>query len=426
MAEAERPRPEECRSKLDTILDIARRLASEPRLDPMLQAIATETCNLLAAERATLFLYDSKTDELFSRVATESEVEEIRIPASKGIAGAVAKAGGSYCLNIPDAYADPRFNPDVDKATGWRTRNILAVPMLNLEGHLVGVLEAMNKRGERFTGEDCSLLSALAAQAGVALERARLLEEFLAKRQLEHEMELARDIQVGLMPQAAPDVPGFDLAGWSQPSQYAGGDFFDLFAWGPRGVGLMLGDAVGHGVGPALLAAETRALVRALALHELRPDKVLADANRLLAADVSEGRFVTLALALADGHVGTVQYASAGQGPLVVLRAGGDAQQLGATGLPLGILPEAPIECGTPLVLAPGEALLLISDGIFECETRGGGDLGLEPVLQTARRHLDRGARETIRSIQALTEAVSPDGKFRDDRTIVIARRAAP
>jgi phosphoserine phosphatase len=423
MADPQPPPPEGCRSKLDTILEIARRLASEPRLDPLLESIAHETCNLLDAERATLFLYDAKTEQLYSRVATKSEIEEIRFPASRGIAGAVAKAAGTYCLNIPDAYADPRFNADVDRTTGWRTRNILAVPMLNLEGGLVGVLEAMNKRGGAFTPEDCGLISALAAQAGVALERARLLEEFLAKRRLENEMELARDIQMGLMPQAPPQVPGFDLAGWSQPSHYAGGDFFDLFAWGEGRVGLMLGDAVGHGVGPALLAAETRAFVRALALHESRPDKVLADANRLLAADVSEGRFVTLALALVDGPRATIQYASAGQGPLVFLKADGSFEQFGATGLPLGILPEAPMECPPPLVLAPGEALLVLSDGVFECETGDGRELGLGPAIEAARQHLAGGARQTIRSIRDLTESVCPDGKFRDDRTIVVARR---
>jgi phosphoserine phosphatase len=415
--------PPKYQAQLQTVLEIVRRLASEPRLDPLLESIAAETCNLLDAERATLFLYDPATNELYSRVVTQVEVEEIRIPVSdQSIAGAAANTKGDACLNIADVYADPRFNRGVDLQTGWRTRNILAASMRNLDGELVGVLEALNKRGGGFTEEDCSLIRALGAQAGVALERARLLEEFLEKRRLENEMQLARDIQIGLQPQSAPEIQGFDLAGWSQPSEYAGGDFFDLFPWGDGRAGLMLGDAVGHGVGPALLAAETRALVRALALHEDRPDKILSDANRLLSADVSEGRFVTLLLALADGKAGIISYASAGQGPLFVLRAGGASEQLGSTGLPLGILAEAPISCGPPVALAPGEALLVASDGIFECETRS-GDLGVEPALQEARRHLGGSADDLIRSLKDLTERVSPDGKFRDDRTIVVAKR---
>jgi phosphoserine phosphatase len=411
-----------CRRNLEIILGVARRLASEPRLDPLLGGIAEETCNLLDTERATLFLYDAKSDELYSRVATKSEIEVIRFPAGRGIAGAVAKQ--KACLLIPDAYADPRFNPEVDRNTGWRTRNMLAVPMTNLEGHLVGVLEALNKRsGGAFTEADQSLLTALAAQAGVALERARLLEEFLAKRRLENEMELARDIQLGLLPQSPPVLPGFELAGWTKPSEYAGGDFFDLFRWGDGRVGVMMGDAVGHGVGPALLAAETRALVRAIALHERAPDKVLADTNRLLSADVTDGRFVTLALAAIDGPRATATYASAGQGPLLVLRAGGESTQLTSTGLPLGILPEAEFQGAEPIPLAPGDAFVMLSDGIFECDTQSGKELGIDPVIETARRHLSESAAAMLESLSALTESVSPNGHFRDDRTAVAAKR---
>jgi len=409
------------RRHLEVLLGIIRRLASEPRLDPLLGSIAEETCHLLDAERTTLFLYDAATDELFSRTVTESEIEVIRFPADRGIAGAVARS--KQTLLIPDAYADSRFNPDVDRKTGWRTRDILAVPMTNLEGELVGVLEALNKCAGSFSEDDTALLTALADQAGVALERARLLEEFLAKRRLEHEMELARDIQTGLLPHDPPALDGFDLAGWSQPSEYAGGDFFDIFRWGDGRVGLMLGDAVGHGVGPALLAAETRALVRALALRESRPEAVLCDTNRLLAADVGEGRFVTLALTVADAAAGTVSYASAGQGPLVLMRADGRYEQFNATGLPLGILPDAPTEAGEPIELAPGDVFLLISDGIFECETADGGDIGIDRVLENVREHMDGPAESVIRALEDLTESVSPDGRFRDDRTIVVTKR---
>jgi len=407
------------RRRLEAILEVTRHLASEPRLDPLLARIADETCSLLDAERSTLFLYDAARDELYSRMATKSEIKEIRFPADRGIAGAVAKQ--KTCLNIPDAYADPRFNPDVDKKTGWRTRNILAVPMLNLEGALVGVLETMNKRNVPFAPDDEMLLGALAAQAGVALERARLLEEFLAKRRLENEMELAHDIQVGLLPQVPPPLAGFELAGWSLPSEYAGGDFYDLFPWGEGMIGLMIGDAVGHGVGPAILATEVRALVRALALHSKEPDAVLTDANRLLAADVSEGRFVTLALAAISSD-GSVRYASAGQGPLHVLRRGGAVTTLDSTGMPLGIIADAPVGAGPALELGAGDALLFISDGIFECDTAS-GELGIDAVLETARQHLHEPAPAFLASLKNLTEKVSPTGHFRDDRTAVTAKR---
>jgi len=410
-----------CRRELEIILGVARRLASEPMLDPLLKSIAEETCNLLDAERATLFLYDARADELFSRIATKSEIEVIRFPAGRGIAGFVARQ--RTCLIVPDTYADPRFSPEVDRKTGWRTRNMLAVPMMNLEGQLVGVLEALNKRRGAFTDQDAQFGSALAAQAGVALERARLLDEFLAKRRLEHEMELARDIQAGLLPRTPPRLPGFDLAGWSRPSEYAGGDFFDLFSWGEGRVGMMLGDAVGHGVGPALLAAETRALVRALALHETRPACVLRDANRLLAGDVTEGRFVTLALATVDGPAGTATFASAGQGPLLLLRRSGESRRLESTGLPLGVMPDGDFGSGESIQLAPGDALLLVSDGIFECDMREGGVVGIDRVIRTACGRLDGTAATMLAALAGLTESANPNGRFSDDRTAVVAKR---
>ncbi len=409
------------RRHLDALLAITRRLASEPRLDPLLESIAEETCHLLDAERATLFLYDAATDELYSQVATRSEIEVIRMPADRGIAGSVART--QACLVIPNAYADPRFNREVDRRTGWRTRNILAVPMTNLNGDLVGVVEALNKRSGAFGDDDAALLRALADQAGVALERARLLEEFLAKRRLEDEMHLAQQIQADLLPEQPPATDGFDLAGWNRPSEYAGGDFYDLFPWGDGRVGMMLGDAVGHGVGPALLAAETRALVRALVLREACPECVLADANRLLAADVEAGRFVTLALAVLDDAEGTITCASAGQGPMLLARADGREQRFDATGIPLGILPDAAFEAADPMPLAPGDAFFLISDGIFECETADGGELGFDAVVQTIRDHLAGSAGAVIGAIEGLTDSVSPHGRFRDDRTVVVAKR---
>lgn len=235
-------------------------------------------------------------------------------------------------------------------------------------------------------------------------------------------MELARDIQAGLLPQTPPPLPGFELAGWSKASEYAAGDFYDLFAWGDGCVGLMLGDAVGHGVGPALLATEVRSLIRALALHQQRPHTVLTDVNRLLAADVSEGRFVTLALAAVEAD-GTVRYASAGQGPLHILRADGSVQTLDSTGMPLGIIAEVGVEAGPPLRLGVGDVLLFASDGIFECETASGGELGVDPVMEAARQHMAEPLTDLLAALDDLTEKVNPGGRFRDDRTAVAAKR---
>ena len=124
-----------------------------------------------------------------------------------------------------------------------------------------------------------------------------------------------------------------------------------------------------------------------------------------------------------DDADGAVACASAGQGPILLMRADGRAEQFGATGLPLGILPETAFDAADPLCLGPGDAFLLISDGIFECETQEGKELGFEPVVQTVRDHRDGPARSATDALRSLTDSVSPAGHFRDDRTVVVAKR---
>ncbi|HZT08235.1 MAG TPA: GAF domain-containing protein [Chloroflexota bacterium] len=160
--------------RLTALLRVSHILASETDVDRLLGAIIDCTSEVLEADRSTLFLIDERHDELRSRVAQGHNVTEIRVPLSAGIAGHVATTGET--LIIPDAYLDPRFNPDVDRETGYRTRSILCVPLRDSNGRMIGALQALNKRAGPFTSDDAELLAALASQAAVALTNASLLE----------------------------------------------------------------------------------------------------------------------------------------------------------------------------------------------------------------------------------------------------------
>ena len=143
-------------------LDIVSDVTSELDLGALLQKVMSEATRMLSAERSTLFLNDEKTGELFSRVAQGDSIGEIRLPNTAGIAGAVFTSGKS--VNIPHAYADLRFNPAFDKQTGFFTRSILCVPVVNKDGKSIGVTQILNKRGGSFTGEDETRLKAFTAQ----------------------------------------------------------------------------------------------------------------------------------------------------------------------------------------------------------------------------------------------------------------------
>ncbi|HEX4277213.1 MAG TPA: GAF domain-containing protein [Bryobacteraceae bacterium] len=156
-------------------LDVVADVTSDIDLGTMLLKVVTEAARMLEADRATLFLNDEKTNELFSRVAMGASVGEIRMPNHLGIAGAVFTSGKT--INIPYAYADLRFNPAFDKRTGYFTRSILCVPIVNKAGKTIGVTQVLNRRGGPFTSDDEARLKAFTAQLAISLESARLFDQ---------------------------------------------------------------------------------------------------------------------------------------------------------------------------------------------------------------------------------------------------------
>lgn len=175
------------RKRLGVLREVARALAGRLELDELFATIIRQTTMLVDCDRATIFLVDADRGEIWSRVA-QGETRTIRLPIGQGIAGFVAKTG--VALNIPDAYREPRFHPDVDKATGYRTRTILAAPIKDAKGAPMGVVQALNKRGDRpFSVEDERLLEAVSDQVSVALQNALLFEE---TREKARSLEVAR------------------------------------------------------------------------------------------------------------------------------------------------------------------------------------------------------------------------------------------
>ena len=167
--------------KLLDILDVTRALTAEVDLDALLVQIMDAATRLLEVERSTLYLIDSTTSELVSKIAQQAEVAEIRLPIGTGLAGFVAATG--EVVLVPDAYADARFNQAVDLRTGFRTRNLLTVPVLNSHQERIGVIQVINRREGAFGTADVALLRALASSAGVAIENARLYQQIDAMLQ---------------------------------------------------------------------------------------------------------------------------------------------------------------------------------------------------------------------------------------------------
>ncbi len=168
--------------RLSLLIEASKIVNSTIDIDKLLVLILNAASNSIQAERGTLYLLDKERGELWAKVAQGKDITEIRLPVGKGLAGYVAKTGET--VNIPDAYSDPRFNPEIDKKSGYHTRNVLCMPLKNKEDETVGVFQFLNKKQGAFTDDDASFIDALSVHASIALENARLAQEMMKSERL--------------------------------------------------------------------------------------------------------------------------------------------------------------------------------------------------------------------------------------------------
>jgi phosphoserine phosphatase len=410
---------------LEAILSVTRLLAVEEDLDRLLPLMAQACSRVLQAERSSLWVVEPETGELFTKVAQGAQ--PIRLKPGEGVVGFVAAHNAPLC--VPDAYSDRRFNPDVDRRTGYHTREILCFPLTDLEGRrVVGVLQALNKiGGQGFTPYDQELASALAAQAGVALQRAALREQAVERKRLQAELDLARTIQQSLLPKDSPRVHGLMLAGASRSAAETSGDYFDYLDLGPGHLGLVVADVSGHGLGPALIMMEARAVVRSLCAAAVSPARLLAAANALLTRDLDAGNFLTLCLGCFDLANGRFSYASAGHDPPLIYRARDDAflDDLPSTGPVLGVIPNAEFGMSRPCSLDPGDVLVFTTDGLPESRDRQDELLGKERLKDLVRRSADSDAGRILELLLKAAADWSGPQAQRDDITVAVAKVGA-
>lgn len=405
---------------LMAVLEVTRQLGATTDLGPLLETIERSSIEVLGCERATVFLYDAASHELYSKMATGGKV--IRFSADLGIAGEAFRT--ATVINVPDAYADARFNQEVDRSTGFRTRNMLTFPLLGYDSAPVGVLQVLNKIAGAFTNWDETLVRSFGAQAGVAIQRQFLLDEFAHKQRLERDLDLARTIQQGLLPRQAPTIPGYELAGWNKPADKTGGDFFDFIVLSGGRIALAIADVTGHGIGPALVVSECKALVRALLVAMKELPELMRTVNNLLTEDLPDDRFVTMFLGIIDPQKNELDFQSAGQGPLLLYRRDRDElEELPVTSPLLGVLLDLDFDSCDPVTMGPGDILVLCTDGILEWANPSKQQFGTERLLHSIRNLRDESSSRIIEGLHRDVITFSQGTEQLDDLTIVILKR---
>ena len=357
------------RRKLQILLKISRSLSQQIELDPLLKLMVTEVNAAMEAERTNLLLVDHENpNELVTRVAEGVGALEIRIPFGVGIAGVSAQT--RQIINVPEPYKDSRFNSAVDKESGYLTTSLLASPIIADDGQLMGVIEVMNKDGGAFTAEDERFLEAIGSHLSVALRRAEMVEAYGRGQVLMKSLELARDIQMGLVPKDFPALPEFnevDIYATMIPALEVGGDLYDFFPLDRDRICFVIGDVSDKGIPAALFMSMTRTAFKISATSSSQPiSSTMSRLNRFLWESNRSQMFVTALAGVLDLRTGVVEYADAGHEPPFIRRSTGTVQKVDKVGgTALGVFPDPVFRTGT-VQLQPGDALFLYTDGVNE------------------------------------------------------------
>jgi phosphoserine phosphatase RsbU/P len=408
------------RDDLESILAITRRLAAPVGLHDLLVEVAAAACRVLQAERCSVWLLDAGRQELVLEVA--DDLAAIRLPVGRGLIGACAR--DLAVINVPDCYADPRFDRAMDLATGFHTRCSLTLPLVHLDGTLVGVIQVLNRAGGPFDAGDEALALALAAQAAVALQRARMTAALVEAEGLRAELQAARTVQMSTLPRELPDVPGYAMHATFRPASLTGGDTYDLARLANDQLLVVLGDASGHGIAPALSVTQMHAMLR-MALR-LGADLATAfrEVNDQLAETMPDSRFVTAIIGLLDLSTHTLHYANGGQAPILHWHAAdGHFTRLKPTSFPMGAMALPGPRPPARIVLAPGDLLVLSSDGIYEQEDAGGRPFGVERVEDLVRTHASGPVGGLAGAILQAFDGFDPSRPQDDDVTLVLLQR---
>ena len=330
-----------------------------------------------------------------------------------------------YPLFIDEMIASRRF--DLSKAQiRWLTQRRGAVLLpLRTPGLLVGCLLLGRKaHGEDYSTEELELLRSLAGPIALTAENIQLMEDRLARQKLEQQLAVGRQIQERLLPGRLPEAQNLELAARIRFSLDVAGDYYDVLPLEDGSTLLAIGDVAGKGVGAALLMANLQASLRSEKHVGMSLARVVSKINASLCAQIPPELFITFAVGLYDPATGVLRFVNAGHNAPVVTRRDGRIERLEIGGLVLGVDPRAGYEEGV-VQLAPGDALLMFTDGVSEAENDAGEHFGEERICELTCSHRDATLSDCLNRIEAAATEFQGRDSFDDDFTMLAMRVTA-
>lgn len=412
--------------RLALLYELSQAINGSLDLDEVLNLVIDQVIQALRAERGFVMLFDD-SGRLAFRVARGMDQHIIHDPVfqvSLSVVEGVARQGQPVLTG--DAQLDPRFNMRTSvRLLGLRS--ILCVP-LRLRDRILGIIYVDNRiQAGLFSQADLDLLTSIASSAAIAIENARLYRVAVEKGRLEREIQMARQVQVSLLPTEVPKIPGWEFVARWFPARLVAGDYYD-FIDSPNGkLGMVVADVSDKGMPAALFMALTRSFVRSSMNASIPPEEGITRANRLICADAESGMFVTLFYALLDPQADQITYINAGHNPPLFFQMGkrpgqGALSRLARTGMAMGVDEAAAYDKRT-LSFKPGDFLVMYTDGVIDALNPEGKSFGMEALERLTLENRDRSAEEMVAAIENEIRTFTGEAPLFDDITLMVMRR---
>ncbi len=425
--------------EINLIYSFSEKLAALLEVERVAELTLQQARQMIVATDGVIMLLDEETGVLTTVAGFGDELPSLQgFRRGFGIVGTVAATGVAEVVN--DVDADARR---VTEHTGLKA--LICAP-LKVGERVTGIIALGSMVPMSYTAAELKLLTTLGLQTATAIENARLFERTIqaarererllalhkeaevARAKLENELDLAARIQADLFPAAMPHVPGYELAARNRPARRCGGDYYDVLplttATGHDRWLLCVADVAGKGLPAALVMSNMQATLRALLSRTDSLPALAGQASELLYGSTAPEKYVTAALVDLDPRTGALHFVGAGHVDTLILRADGTVVTLSSTGTPLGLLPLAFPFGETPLVLHPGDMLVLFSDGVPEAINPADEEYGEARLVDVLRACASLPASEVIDRVLAAIDAFVGEAPQFDDITLLVVKRA--
>ncbi len=412
--------------KLRMLLDITKKISRSLDLQEVLNQVMDTLDSLIPYDAAGIFVLkcvdpsqviDGEEPCVFQAEAVRGydidELSELHLKLGEGIIGHVAVT--TEPVISPDVRQDP-FYINARK----ETLSEMVAPIISND-EVIGVFDLESDELNAYSDDDLQVLLLLASQVAIIIEKVMLHEQLIEKKRLEGQLEVARQVQLELLPANDPRLEGFDVSAYNFPTEEVSGDYYDWVRIYDDQIGLVVADVSGKGVPAALLMAFLRASLRAATHIGYAPHISMAKVNYLLWESIERNQFVTAFYGILDASNRSLSYTNAGHNPPLLLDVNGQARFMKKGGLPLGMFRDTRYH-EYYLTLEPGEVLVLYTDGVTEATNPDGEEFGRDRLAESVKAHMNLSARELIAAVQADVIAWTDGRGATDDITFFVIK----